>query len=103
MIGFNPILLMAVGYALHELVLGGQHAAFIMEMPLYHAPDLRTVGLSVWQRTVEFLAKAGGIIVVVSVLVWVFSTLPDGDLQTSDPRPRRVSARSEDGWVLTAG
>ena len=82
-IGFNLILLMAVGYALHELVLGGEHVAFIMEMPLYHAPDLRTIGLSVWRRSVEFLTKAGGVIVVVSVLVWVFSTLPDGDLQTS--------------------
>jgi len=82
-IGFNLVLLMAVGYALHELVLGGEHVAFIMEMPLYHAPDLRMVGLSVGRRSVEFLVKAGGVIVVVSVLVWVCSTLPDGDLQTS--------------------
>ena len=82
-IGVNLFLLMAVGYALHELVLGGEHVAFIMEMPLYHMPDLRTIGLSVWRRSVEFLAKAGGIIVVVSVLVWVFSALPGGDLESS--------------------
>jgi ferrous iron transport protein B len=82
-IGLNLLLLVGIGYALHELVLGGEHVAFIMEMPLYHLPNARTIGLSVWQRSLEFLKKAGSIIVVVSILVWLFSVLPEGDLETS--------------------
>jgi len=82
-IALNIALLLAVGYALHELVLGGEHVAFIMEMPLYHPPNLRIIGLSVWQRSLEFLKKAGGIIVVVSVLVWILSAFPEHDLETS--------------------
>lgn len=82
-IGMNLLLLMGIGYALHELVLGGEHVAFIMEMPLYHPPNGHTIGVSVWQRSVEFLKKAGGIIVVVSIVVWLFAVLPDGDLETS--------------------
>jgi len=82
-IGLNLLLLVGIGYALHELVLGGEHVAFIMEMPLYHRPNARTIGLSVWQRSLEFLKKAGSIIVVVSILVWLFSVLPEGDLETS--------------------
>jgi len=82
-IGFNLLLLMGIGFALHELVLGGEHVAFIMEMPLYHLPNARTIGLSVWQRSLEFLKKAGGIIVVVSTVVWLFSVLPEADLETS--------------------
>jgi ferrous iron transport protein B len=79
----NFALLMAVGYALHELVLGGEHVAFIMEMPLYHVPNARTIGMSVWERSREFLKKAGGTIVLVSVAVWALSTFPTGEMESS--------------------
>ncbi|MGD0036466.1 MAG: ferrous iron transport protein B [Bacteroidota bacterium] len=82
-IGLNLLLLAGIGFALHELVLGGEHVAFIMEMPLYHLPNIRTIGLSVWQRTLEFLKKAGGIIVGASIVIWLFSVLPEGNLEMS--------------------
>jgi ferrous iron transport protein B len=82
-VGLNLLLLMGIGYALHELVLGGEHVAFIMEMPLYHMPSARTIASSVWHRSWEFVKKAGGIIVIVSILVWLFSALPKGDLEMS--------------------
>ena len=82
-VALNLLLLVGIGYALHELVLGGEHIAFIMEMPLYHLPNARTIGLTVWQRILDFLKKAGSVIVVVSVLVWGLSALPGGQLETS--------------------
>jgi ferrous iron transport protein B len=80
---FNLVMLVVVGVALHELVLGGEHVTFIMELPLYHLPNLRTMGLSVWQRTVEFVKEAGSVILVVSVVVWGLSTWPEGQIETS--------------------
>ncbi len=83
LVGLSLVLLAVVGLLLHELVLGGEHVAFIMELPLYHVPNARTVGLSVWQRMVSFLKKAGSIILAVSVAVWALSALPGGDIETS--------------------
>jgi ferrous iron transport protein B len=83
LVGLSLALLALVGLALHELVLGGEHVAFIMELPLYHVPNVRTIGLSVWQRLVAFLQKAGSIILVVSVVVWALSYLPQGQIETS--------------------
>lgn len=83
LVGLSLVMLAITGIALHELVLGGEHVAFIMELPLYHLPNARTIGLSVWQRTVAFLKKAGSIILVVSVIVWALSTLPGGEIETS--------------------
>jgi len=83
LVGLNLVMLAIIGVALHELVLGGEHVAFIMELPLYHLPNLRTIGLSVWQRTVHFLKKAGSIILVVSVVVWALSVLPGGKIESS--------------------
>ena len=83
LMGLSLVMLAIIGIALHELVLGGEHVAFIMELPLYHLPNLRTIGLSVWQRSVAFLKKAGSIILVVSVVVWALSVLPGGEIESS--------------------
>lgn len=82
LVGLNLVALVALGTAVHELVLGGEHVAFIMELPLYHAPNWRTIGIHVWQRLVAFLQKAGSIILVVSVLIWALSYFPYGDIRT---------------------
>jgi ferrous iron transport protein B len=83
LIGLSLMTLAIIGVALHELMLGGEHVAFIMELPLYHLPNARSIGLSVWQRTVAFLKKAGSIILVVSVVVWALSVLPGGEIESS--------------------
>jgi ferrous iron transport protein B len=54
-----------------------------MEMPLYHIPNGRTIGLLVWQRSISFVKKAGTAILAMAILVWIFSFLPNGDLNTS--------------------
>ncbi len=82
-VGLNLLLLIGIGFALHELVLGGEHVAFIMELPLYHLPNVRTIALTVWQRTWDFLKKAGSVIVVVSVVVWCLSVFPNNKTETS--------------------
>ena len=82
-VGLNLLLLVGIGFALHELVLGGEHVAFIMELPLYHLPNTRTIALTVWQRIWDFLKKAGSVIVVVSALVWCLSVSPNNRVETS--------------------
>jgi ferrous iron transport protein B len=77
------VVLAASGMLLNRVLFKGERAAFIMELPLYHVPNWRTIGLLVWQRTLEFLKKAGTIILVVSVIVWVLSALPHGDIESS--------------------
>jgi ferrous iron transport protein B len=46
-------------------------------------PNWHTIGLLVWQRTLEFLKKAGTIILVISVIVWALSILPYGEFESS--------------------
>ena len=53
-----------------RLALGGENTAFIMELPLYHLPTARAIGLLVWQRTLAFLQKAATIMVGAALVVW---------------------------------
>ncbi|MBP8858209.1 MAG: ferrous iron transport protein B [Anaerolineaceae bacterium] len=83
LIMLSLLLLVVMGTLLNWIVFKGQRSAFIMEMPLYHAPNLRTVGLLVWQRSLSFIKKAGTIILLISLVVWVLSFLPGGQIETS--------------------
>jgi ferrous iron transport protein B len=75
--------LVASGSLLNLVIFKGQRSAFIMEMPLYHLPNARTIGLLVWQRSLSFLKKAGTNILAMALVVWALSVLPGGDLNHS--------------------
>jgi len=79
----SMIALVLSGSLLNKLIFKGQRSAFIMEMPLYHTPNQRTIGLLIWQRSLSFLKKAGTNILMMALLVWVLSVLPNGDLNQS--------------------
>jgi ferrous iron transport protein B len=83
LVAMSLLVLGVVGALINKWVLKGERAAFIMELPLYHRPNLRSIGIQVWQNTAEFLKKAGSLILVMSVVIWVLSTLPYGEIQTS--------------------
>ncbi|MFW6082432.1 MAG: ferrous iron transport protein B [Chloroflexota bacterium] len=71
------------GVLINKMLFGGERAAFIMELPIYHLPNWRTIGMRVWQRSLSFIRKAGTLILAVSLVVWALSTLPGGDIETS--------------------
>ena len=71
------------GILLNRLLFKGERTAFVMEMPLYHLPNPRTIGLLVWQRALSFIKKAGTVILVMSAAIWALSYFPGGTLETS--------------------
>jgi ferrous iron transport protein B len=64
-------------------VLGKQDAPFIMELPIYHSPDIKTIIMVIWSRTVSFIRKAGTVILGVSLIVWFLSYFPSGKVEDS--------------------
>lgn len=80
---FSMLILVLSGSLLNKLIFNGQRSAFIMEMPLYHLPNARTIGLLVWQRSLSFIQKAGTNILAMALVIWVLSVLPGGNFQTS--------------------
>ncbi|MBA4375724.1 MAG: ferrous iron transport protein B [Anaerolinea sp.] len=80
---FSLFILVVLGVVLNRVLFKGERSAFIMEMPLYHIPNLRTIGMLIWQRSLSFVKKAGTIILLISVVVWALSVLPDGNIEHS--------------------
>jgi len=77
------VVLALSGVVINKTVFRGQRAAFIMELPLYHLPNWRTIGLLVWQRSMGFVRKASTVILFVSIVVWALSALPGDDVESS--------------------
>ncbi len=75
--------LVVSGVIINLLLFHGERAAFIMELPLYHLPNRRTIALRVWQRSLSFVRKAGTLILGVSIVVWALSALPGGGIENS--------------------
>ena len=49
----------------------GKPAPFVMELPQYHIPQAKTVLLHVWERLKGFIIKAGTILLLATVVMWI--------------------------------
>ena len=64
---------------LKKTLLKGPTPTFLMEMPPYRLPSLRSVLLKLWERGKIFLRRAGTIIFSVAVLIWALAYFPHPD------------------------
>lgn len=68
---------MAVGWLLKRFTAAGRQVrSLMMELPTYHLPTVRNVGIGLWQRVMVFLRRVGTIILALSVLLWVLASFP---------------------------
>jgi ferrous iron transport protein B len=83
LVAVNILALGLLGMFMSRLFLKGKPMPFIMELPLYHRPNLRTIGMAVWNRTKAFVKLAGTVILGFSILLWIISNFPGGTLEDS--------------------
>jgi ferrous iron transport protein B len=57
-------------------ILKGETTPFVMELPPYRMPTLKSVCIHMWQRGWMYLKKAGTIILAISIILWVAMTYP---------------------------
>ena len=77
------LILGLTGMAASHFVLKDSPMPFIMELPLYHKPNPRIIGMVIWASLLSFVKKAGTVILSVSVLIWVLAHLPHGRIEDS--------------------
>jgi ferrous iron transport protein B len=69
----------AMAWLFRRTFLRGSAPVFIMEMPPYRLPSLRSILLQMWERAVAFLRRAGTIILGASILLWFLASYPKSD------------------------
>jgi ferrous iron transport protein B len=105
------------GLVLKSTLLKGDVTPFIMEMPPYHLPTLRSVALRAYDRLTTFLYKAGKILIpVIMILSFLNSLGTDGSFGNEDTEKSALASMSkvitpvlkplgvtEENWPATVG
>ena len=52
----------------------GEVAPFVLELPIYHMPTFSNIMRSMWERASSFIKKAGTVILVSSIIIWLGSS-----------------------------
>ena len=61
---------------IRRTVVKGGGGAFMMELPKYQMPRLGDIAIGLWQRAAIFLKRAGGIILVTTLILWALASFP---------------------------
>ncbi|MDZ3832124.1 MAG: ferrous iron transporter B [Sphingopyxis sp.] len=67
---------LVVAFALRRTIAKGSTASFMMEMPRYQWPRIADVAIALWQRAWIFLRRAGTIIFVTTIALWLLLSYP---------------------------
>jgi ferrous iron transport protein B len=64
---------------LRKFVVKGEQTPFIMELPVYHLPSFKAVLMHTWERTWEYVKKAGTIVLAIGIIIWASMYYPRED------------------------
>ncbi len=77
---------LAMAWLFKKTLLRGSVPVFIMELPPYRVPSIKSVLLQMWERSKLFLKRAGTIILGVSIILWFLASYPK--LENATPSER---------------
>ena len=64
---------------LSKYVVKGDDTPFVMELPPYRFPSVKSIVRHTWEKGREYLRKMGGVILVASIIVWALGYFPHND------------------------
>lgn len=95
-------LAMLCAWLLRRTLFSGEGLPFLMELPPYRMPTLRSIARHVTERSWLYVRKAGTIILAISMLMWALATFPRLDPETIAQHNRTTVEQLSDREIATA-
>jgi ferrous iron transport protein B len=76
---------MAVAFVMKRFSTTQGGEPLLLELPAYHWPSLRNVGIGLWQRALIFIQRVGGIILALMVILWALASWPAAPPGATEP------------------
>lgn len=85
MIYFSGVVLAVIfGIFFKKTMFKSKEAPFVMELPPYRLPTLRSTLKHMWNRASQYLKKIGGVILLASIIIWALEYYPKNVNYTKD-------------------
>ncbi|MEK7316237.1 MAG: nucleoside recognition domain-containing protein, partial [Candidatus Eisenbacteria bacterium] len=99
---FGIVVAFVTAWALRRTVLRGPRASSVMELPPYRTPAWRGLVTTITGQSLEFLKKAGTVIVAVSAVLWFLASYPGGAPETRVLQGQLAAAEQSGDAATTA-
>ena len=99
---FGIVVAFVTAWALRRTVLRGPRASSVMELPPYRTPAWRGLVTTITGQSLEFLKKAGTVIVAVSAVLWFLASYPGGAPETRGLQGQLAAAEQSGDAATTA-
>ncbi|MEO8804505.1 MAG: ferrous iron transporter B [Burkholderiaceae bacterium] len=86
---------MAVAWVFKRVWMKSRYQPLMLELPPYRVPGLRNLVLGLWERARIFMARVGGIIFSLMVILWFLSSYPAPPADATGPAIQYSIA----GWL----
>ena len=86
-----------VARLLRSTVIQGPATPFVMELPPYRLPTFKGLAIHTWERTWQYIKKAGTVILGISIILWAMMTFPRLNTATTAD-PAQVGTRQAAAW-----
>ncbi|MBF0437555.1 MAG: ferrous iron transport protein B [Magnetococcales bacterium] len=98
------VMAMVASILLNKFLPSGIHETFIMELPPYRLPTMRSLLIHMWDNALSFLHKIAGVILIGSIILWFMKEFPKNvewsvdykgqieQLQSQPPTPQQQDA-----------
>jgi ferrous iron transport protein B len=63
---------------LKKTIFKAEEIPFVMELPPYRVPTLKTTAIHMWAKAAQYVKKIGGIILISSIIIWALGYFPLG-------------------------
>ncbi len=71
------VVALGCAFLLKNTIFKGEGEVFVMELPPYRCPTFRSVMILMWEKTSMYLQKAGTLILLASIVLFVINTFPE--------------------------
>jgi ferrous iron transport protein B len=100
MYSLGVVAAIGVAWLLKKSVLRGETPPFVMELPSYKMPSLRTVTYRMAERGWAFLARAGTVIFAVTIVIWSLAYYPRSEERVAAQITAQRAALADDAAAL---
>ncbi len=64
-----------------RFLFAGEDAPFVMELPPYRVPTIKSVFRHMWDKSRQYLRKMGGVILIASIIIWFLGYFPQNSTE----------------------